>query len=301
MADWTDGYWRSGDGLKLHYRDYPGRGDRPPILCIPGLTRNARDFEDVAASLAGDWRVIAVDLRGRGGSEAAADPMSYVPLTYLADIEALLAQLGIGRFVALGTSLGGLVTMLLAITGPQRLAGALINDVGPEIEPVGLERIRTYVGTPLVWPGWNEAADMLGQASREIYPDWGEADWLRYARRLCREEADGTVVLDYDMRIAEPLKLPAPAVDLWPAFRALAAAAPLLLVRGERSDLLSEATLARMQAEAPAMKVATVPRVGHAPTLDEPEAREAIARLLRRVEDAAADGGLLPAAPRRSS
>jgi pimeloyl-ACP methyl ester carboxylesterase len=283
MAEWADGYWRSADGVKLHYRDYPGRADRPPILCIPGLTRNARDFEDVAASLAGEWRVIAVDLRGRGGSEPAADPMTYAPLTYLADIEALLAELGIARFVAFGTSLGGLVTMLLAVTGPQRLAGALINDVGPEIEPVGLERIRTYVGTPLVWPGWAEAAEMLGQASREIYPDWAGEDWLRYARRLCREEPDGSVVLDYDMAIAEPLKLPAPAVDLWPAFHALAAAAPLLLVRGERSDLLSEATLARMQAEAPGMDVVTVPRVGHAPTLDEPEAREAIARLLERV------------------
>lgn len=286
MARWTDGYWSSADGLRLHYRDYPGRSDRPPILCFPGLTRNARDFEDVAAALGGAWRVIAVDLRGRGGSEYAADPMSYNPLIYLGDVEALLVELGIPRFVAFGTSLGGLVTMLLAATGPQRLAGALINDVGPEIEPVGLERIRAYVGRPLSWQSWREAAAAFGEAGRDIYPDWGTEDWLRYARRLGREQPDGTVVLDYDMAIAEPLRLPAPDVDLWPAFRALAAAAPLLLVRGERSDLLSEATLARMREEAPVMDVVTVPRVGHAPTLDEPQARDGIARLLERVEAA---------------
>jgi pimeloyl-ACP methyl ester carboxylesterase len=287
MADWTDGYWRSPDGLRLHYRDYPGPADRPPVLCFPGLTRNARDFEDLAAALSGEWRVIAVDLRGRGCSEFAPDPMSYNPLTYLGDVETLLAELGISRFVAFGTSLGGLVAMLLAAIGPQRIAGALINDVGPEIEPVGLERIRAYVGRPLTWRGWSEAAAALGEASRDIYPDWEEEEWLRYARRLGRQQADGSVVLDYDMAIAEPLKLPAPEVDLWPAFRALAGSGPLLLVRGERSDLLSEATLARMREEAPEMDVVTVPRVGHAPTLDEPEARVGIARLLERVEGAA--------------
>ena len=114
MADWSDGYWSSADGLKLHYRDYAGPASRPPIICIPGLTRNARDFEGVADRLAGQWRLICVDLRGRGESGHAKDPQTYVPLTYLQDVEALIAGLELKRFVPPGTSLGGLMTMLAA-------------------------------------------------------------------------------------------------------------------------------------------------------------------------------------------
>src|SRR5207244_4298618 len=114
MATYEKRYWWSNDGLRLHYRDYPGRDDRPPILCLPGLTRNARDFEALAARLSPEWRVIAVDLRGRGESAYAKDPMSYVPLTYVQDIEALLGELAVSSYIAFGTSLGGIVTMLLA-------------------------------------------------------------------------------------------------------------------------------------------------------------------------------------------
>ena len=146
MASWSDGYWGSNDGLRLHYRDYAGDASRPPIICIPGLTRNARDFEGVADRLAGQWRLICVELRGRGGSEAAKDPMSYMPVTYLQDMEALVAELKLDRFVLFGTSLGGLITMLMAASGRQRIAGALLNDIGPVLEARGLERIRSYVG-----------------------------------------------------------------------------------------------------------------------------------------------------------
>ena len=137
MSLYTDGYWWSHDDLRLHYRDYAGAkgkgAERPPIICIPGLTRNCRDWEPVAERLAGDWRVIALSLRGRGESAYAKDALSYVPLTYLQDIERLLIHLGIERFVAFGTSLGGIVTMLMAATHPERLVGALINDIGPKI------------------------------------------------------------------------------------------------------------------------------------------------------------------------
>ena len=158
MAEWSDGYWSSSDGLRLHYRDYPGRTDRPPIICIPGLTRNARDFEEVAGRLAGEWRVICVDLRGRGESQHAKDPGTYLPLTYRDDVEALIAELGLSRFIAFGTSLGGLVTMLLAMSDSKRIAGALINDIGPVIDLSGLERIRGYVGRSQSWPTWLHAA-----------------------------------------------------------------------------------------------------------------------------------------------
>ena len=284
MADWSDGYWESSDGLKLHYRDYAGGASRPPIVCIPGLTRNARDFEGVAERLAGQWRLICVELRGRGESGYAREPASYVPLTYLQDLEALIAQLGLDRFVLFGTSLGGLMTMLLAASGKERIAGALLNDIGPVMERAGLEHIRSYVGRARDWPTWLHAARFLAEAQGDRYPGWGVDQWLVYAKRLCRLTPAGRIVFDYDMRIAEPFKLPSgeAGFDLWPAFRALAGI-PSLVVHGAISDLLSAETVARMKAEVPTMESVTVPNVGHAPTLDEPEAQAAIAALLERV------------------
>lgn len=284
MAAWSDGYWWSNDGLRLHYRDYPGREDRPPILCIPGLTRNARDFEAVAERLSGEWRVIAIELRGRGDSAYAKDAMSYVPLTYLQDIVALIAELKLDRFVAFGTSLGGLLTMLLAPTEGRRIAGALINDIGPDVDERGLERIRGYVGRSQSWPTWLHAARHFRETIGTIYPGASIEQWLVYAKRVCKLNPAGRIVLDYDMRIAEPFKLPGSpvGVDLWPAFTALAGR-PLLVVRGGESDLMSAATAARMQAEVPALELVTVPACGHAPTLDEPEVQAAIDRLLAKV------------------
>ena len=285
MAEWSDGYWWSNDGLRLHYRDYAGDASRPPILCIPGLTRNARDFEGVADRLAGDWRLICIELRGRGESAYAKDPMTYVPLTYLQDIEALIGELKLERFILFGTSLGGLMTMLLSMSGQGRIAAALLNDIGPVIETRGLDHIRSYVGKPQNWPTWLHAARELAEAQRDRYPDWPIDDWLVFAKRLCKLNASGRVVLDYDMRIAEPFRMPGgeSGFDLWNAFAGLKGI-PSLVLRGELSDLLSEATAARMADENPAMEFVTVPRVGHAPTLDEKEAQEAIDRLLARVK-----------------
>ena len=285
MAEWSDGYWWSNDGLRLHYRDHAGAGDRPPIICIHGLTRNARDFEGVAARLAPDWRVICVELRGRGESAYAKDPMSYVPLTYLQDMEALVRELRLTRFILFGTSLGGIVSSLIAMTDATRIAGAVINDIGPEIEPRGLERIRTYVGRSQSWPTWMHAARHFAEAQGDVYPGWRLDQWLVFAKRLCKLSPAGRVVLDYDMRIAEPFKLPGGVTgfDMWRAFAGFNGI-PTLLLRGGLSDLLSEATVARMQAENPALEAVTVPHVGHAPTLDEPESCAAIDRLLARVK-----------------
>ncbi len=289
MVEWSDGYWETGDGLRLHYRDYFGPAERPPILCIPGLTRNARDFEGVAGRLAGDWRLICVELRGRGESAYARDATSYVPLTYLQDLEGLIAALKLDRFVLFGTSLGGIITMLLAASGKERIAGALLNDIGPAMEPRGLEHIRSYVGRARDWPTWLHAARFLAEMQRDRYPGWEIDRWLVYAKRLCRLTPGGRILFDYDMRIAEPFKLPSgeAGFDLWPAFRALAGI-PSLVVHGARSDLLSAETVAKMQAEVPAMESVTVPDVGHAPTLDEPEAQAAIDRLLARIGPARA-------------
>ncbi len=288
MAGWSDGYWWSNDGLRLHYRDYAGPASKPPIICIPGLTRNARDFEGVAARLAGDWRVICVELRGRGESAYAKDPMTYVPLTYLQDMEALIRHLELDRFILFGTSLGGLITMLLAMSGETRIKGALINDIGPVLEHRGLDRIRSYVGRSQSWPTWLHAARHFAETQRDVFPNWELEQWLVFAKRLCKLNSSGRIVFDYDMRIAEPFKLPGGATgfDLWGAFAGLKGI-PSLAVRGALSDLLTDETLGKMLAENPAMESVTVADVGHAPTLEEPEAVAAIDRLLARIQSGA--------------
>lgn len=284
MPGYEDRYWWSNDGVRLHARDYPGNGARPPILCLPGLTRNARDFDALAPRLSGQWRVIAPDFRGRGESGYAKDPMSYVPLTYVQDIEALLRELGVERFIAIGTSLGGIVTMLLSGMRPGMIAGAVLNDVGPEIDPAGLSRIRGYVGKSSPWPTWMHAARALAEVHADAYPDWGLEDWLAMAKRVYRLNSAGRVVLDYDMRIAEPFRVPGNEAgpDMWGALAGLAHT-PVLILRGERSDLLSAATAERMVSALGRAELATVPNVGHAPTLMEPAALVAIDRLLDRA------------------
>ncbi len=281
-AQYTDGYWWSNDGLRLHYRDYPGDKSRPPIICIPGLTRNARDFEHVAARLSGDWRVICVDLRGRGESAYAKDPMTYVPLTYVQDLEALLAELKIKKFVSIGTSLGGLITMLMAGLKPGRIVGALLNDIGPVVDEKGLDRIRTSVGRTHSWPTWVHAARDLGEMQAVVYPSYKLEDWIAYAKRVCRLTAQGRIVLDYDMQIAEPMKLAAEPYDLWPAYEALGTA-PVAILRGALSDLLSEATAKDMARRLPNARLTTVSGVGHAPALNEPAATRALGALLKAV------------------
>ena len=284
MAAYTDGYWWSKDGLRLHYRDYPGPSELPPILCIPGLTRNARDFEAVADRLAGAWRVLVVELRGRGESGYARDPLSYAPLTYMQDVQALVEELSLPRVVAFGTSLGGLVTMLLSATAPGLLAGALLNDIGPRIESAGVTRIGGYVGRAQSHATWLHAARALAEAQGAIYPGYDLERWLSYAKRLYKLTAGGRVVLDYDMKIAEPFRVTGgePEFDMWPAFDSLAGR-PVTLLRGELSDLISPETAAEMAARVPELVIATVAGVGHAPVLDEPEAVAAIDALLARV------------------
>lgn len=288
MSRYTDGYWWSKDGLRLHYRDYPAdadRGDRPALLCLQGLTRNARDFAMQAERLAGQWRVICPEFRGRAESAYAKDPMTYVPLVYVQDLECLFETIGLEKFVSIGTSLGGIVTMLLAASRPERLAGALLNDIGPTLEPEGLERIRQNTGSGSAHGTWVHAARALAENNRTVYPDYGLEEWLAMAKRLYRLNSSGRVVLDYDMRIAEPFRVPGSEAgfDLWPtmgAFRGF----PTLIVRGELSDLFSDATAQRMVQEiGDNAELVHVPRVGHAPTLDEPEAVSGIDRLLARV------------------
>jgi len=285
MASFELYTWQSSDGLTLSARIYPGDPARAPVLCLPGLTRNGRDFEDLAAAIAPGRRVICPDLRGRGRSAPAADPATYTPAHYLGDILLLLQGLGIERFVAIGTSLGGLLTMMLASVDPARIVGAVLNDIGPEIDTAGLARIRGYVGVAKRFADWDQAAAALAVAQADTYPAFAHADWLRMARRWMREDADGAIVFDYDMAIARPFAdddgaVPAP--DLWPLFDALAGR-PVTVVRGGVSDILSPATAAAMQARHAGLDLVVLPGIGHAPTLDEAPVRAAIRRVLDQV------------------
>ena len=281
---WTDGWFWSRDGLRLHYRDSGGGADRPVLLCLPGLTRNSADFAGLAAQLAGRWRVVAPDLRGRGESAWPKDSLTYVSLTYLLDIGQLLAAAQIGRFVVLGSSLGGALALQLATGHRADMAGVILNDFGPVVEPAGLARLRANVGRGGNWPTWIHAARDLAQRNAHSFPGWGLPEWLAFAKRLCRLSAAGRIVFDYDPRIAEPFRLPHgdAGSDLWLALDLLADL-PVLSLRGQFSDVLSAATQAEMRARLPQMRMAVVAGVGHAPQLDEPVAAAAIDALLAEV------------------
>ena len=285
----TDGFWHSSDGLKLHYRDYAGGSDsRPPILCMHGLTRNARDFSNMAERLSPEWRVIVPEMRGRGESGYADDPATYNPVQYVEDVEALLGELGIDRFVAIGTSLGGLMTILLSSKQPERIVGAVLNDIGPVIDEGGLDKIRSYVGQGRSFPTWMHAARALEETHEDAHPNYELEDWLEAAKRVMVLGQNGRISFDYDMAIGDAFRETpdsggAPADNLWLAFESLEKT-PLLLVRGELSNLLSEDTVRQMKTRNRGMEIVTVPDTGHAPTLDEPEAMAAIDALLDKVK-----------------
>ncbi len=292
----TDRYHAAPDGVRLHYRDYhgrddPGAPDRPPVLCLHGLTRNARDFEGVALRLqAAGCRVIVPDIRGRGES-GRADPATYALPTYVKDMDALFADAGIDRAVHIGTSMGALLTMLTAAARPGRVVAAVLNDIGPVIERAGLERIAGYIGGGATLADWDAVAARIALTDGPTFPSYGPADWATHARRRARDGADGWIRFDYDPALAATFSPDGgnAADALWPLFDALAGV-PVLSVRGAMSDLFTAATQAAMAARHPAMMVAVVPGVGHAPGLEEAEAVVGIGRLLALVPKALRTG-----------
>ena len=282
--------WTSPDGLSLFARDYaPGPGvARPPVIAIHGLTRNSADFEAIAPLLAQSGRrVLAVDVRGRGLSDRAPDPMTYMPDVYARDVLALMEQAGIDRAVFVGTSMGGLITMALTAIRPKAVVAAILNDIGPEVAPEGLARIAAYSGQPVEIGSWADAAAYAKRINSVAFPHYTDADWDAFARRIFRQQPDGEIGLDYDPDIAVPIRAAgakALVPNLWPMFRRLAKKRPTLLVRGANSDLLSADIAARMKKAAPTMSYVEVPGIGHAPMLDEAEAKAAIFEFLAEVD-----------------
>ncbi len=281
---YQDQYWQSGDGLKLHYRDYPSDSKKIPIICIPGLTRNVRDFEHLGTHLMAERRVIMVNLRGRGASEYANDSGTYNPKTYVNDIIRLMDEIHVPKAIFFGTSLGGIVTMVMASKHQKRVAGTLLNDIGPEIDQRGLDRIGEYVGQGRSFDTWAHAARDLAESGGDIYPDFTLKEWIAFAKKVYRMNSSGRIKLDYDMKISEPFESKGGGSDaMWQMLEALKAL-PTLILRGELSDLFSDATARKMLGILEQGELVTIPRVGHAPSLEEPTSLDAIAALLQRIE-----------------
>ncbi len=275
-------YWfDSHDGLRLFSRVYAAAAaDAPVVLCLHGLMRNSRDFDDLAAHLAARYRVIVPDVRGRGWSARDPNFNNYQIPVYVQDLLTLLAGLGAPRVRVIGTSMGGLMAMVLAVMEPRAVSGIVLNDVGPEVDPRGLERIRSYAGKTAPVRDWAEAVAQLRSLYGVAWPGLSDARWEQIARLTYRANAQGVPELDADPNIAEPLRdTRAAAPDLWPMWGALARV-PMLAIRGAHSDILSAATVERMQRGKPDLRVLEVADRGHAPLLDEPECLAAIDEFL---------------------
>jgi pimeloyl-ACP methyl ester carboxylesterase len=276
--------WRSHDGLRLYSRVYPGpKASAPTVLCLHGLTRNSRDFEDLAPHLKGRYRVIAPDLRGRGFSARDPQIQNYQAAVYVQDIVALLDRMDAPRVAVIGTSLGGMLAMMLGFGQPGRIAGMILNDVGPEIDPVGIERIKQYAGRLPPAGSWSVAVAQTQAMFGDAWPDLSEDRWQALARRGFRANAAGVVEVDADPGIGAALRAaPAAAADLWPLWQALRGI-PTLAIRGARSDILSAAVFARMKRENPGLEQLEVANRGHVPLLDEPECIAALDGFLSRI------------------
>ena len=282
--------WSSADGLSLYAKSYGPASAPLSVLCIHGLTRNHKDFEPMIAALPGHYRFVAVDVRGRGRSAHDPEHKNYNPAIYAKDMGLLLDKLGIRRAVLIGTSMGGLISLMMMRRTPKRIAGVVLNDVGPVVEKTGIARIAGYAGKVQPVTDWQSAAAAVKTIQGQAFPDMPEERWMDFARRTYKELPSGEVVLDYDPNIARSLgKVKPGAVTnfaLWRMFGGLKKA-PLLVVRGAKSDILSEKTAQEMVRRHPDARLATVPRVGHAPILDEPEAVSSISDFLARLESKA--------------
>jgi len=302
MSNYTDIIFTSDDGLRLSARDYAAGlqanaasghvapAHLPahlPILCLHGLTRNAADFDEFAPRIAAlGRRVLALDVRGRGLSAHDPQPDNYNPKVYAKDVETLLDNLGIERAIFVGTSMGGLITMTLAARNIERIAAAVLNDIGPVISARGLARIAGYAGKAVHPASWGEAAGVVKQINHCAFPDYPDREWDKWARRAFAPDENGRLRPRYDPNIALSLqngKLRPTSLGARKAFRALTSQRPTLLVRGVLSDLLEARQADWMRRAAPLMEYVEVPDVGHAPMLTEPEAFDAIVRILAKL------------------
>jgi pimeloyl-ACP methyl ester carboxylesterase len=283
-APFTETYWTSLDGLRLYTRVYESEAaGAATVLCLHGLTRNSRDFEELAPHLQDRFRVIVPDLRGRGLSARDPNPQNYQPAIYVQDLVALMDTVGASQVTVIGTSLGGLLAMMLGVGHRSRIAGIVLNDIGPEADPAGIERIKGYAGRLPPPNDWSEAIAQTRSMFGDAWPNLSAERWSTIVRRGYRKDASGAIRVDADPMIGEMLRAaPAATATLWP-FWSVLRGMPMLAIRGERSDILSAATFARMKAENPDLRQLEVALRGHVPLLDEPECLAAIDAFLARA------------------
>ena len=290
VSTYSEIHYTSNDGLALYARDYAACSGpaRLPVICLHGLTRNSSDFDELAPWIAAQGRrVLAPDVRGRGHSARDPDPSHYQPMVYAGDVIKLAHDLGIARAVFVGTSMGGIITMTLAMRRLGLISAAILNDIGPVLSEKGLARITGYAGKGSTLHSWQQAADYVKGINHSAFPDNPDEEWPKWARRAFQENEQGQLVLRYDPNIALSLqsgKLAPTSMVARMAFRRLARNRPTLLVRGALSDLLEPAQAGYMRKAAPAMQYAEVPNVGHAPMLTEPAALEAIRGFLSQTD-----------------
>lgn len=288
MADYVVLRYTGSDGLALAARDYPAAAGPAhlPVICIHGLTRNAADFDELAPLLARmSRRVLAIDVRGRGDSARDPNPANYNPITYAGDVVKLMHDLGLARAVFVGTSMGGLITMTLAIRKLDLVAAAVLNDIGPVMSVAGLARIAAYTGKGGSVGNWEEAAAYVKDINRGAFPSNLDDEWDKWARRAFAEDA-GALALRYDPQIGAAIedgKLRPTSMMARLAFKRLARNRPTLLIRGALSDLVEQRQADYMRHAAPTMDYAEVPNVGHAPMLTEPAALAALQAFLAKL------------------
>ena len=270
------------DGKSLYYRDYgdPLSG-RTAVLCLPGLSRNSRDFHDLACHLATTRRVVCPDYRGRGLSDYDGDSANYHPKALLGDIRHLLVASGIHHFIAIGTSMGGLLAAGFGAMAPSTLRGVILNDIGPEIGNAGLGKVMSYLGQDNPQDNWEDAIATL----REMLPGLNfrsSEEWRSAAEGTFRTGKDGKLHIDWDPRIIEPMRQRASNEELWQLFRSLKQI-PVLGFRGETSEILSTETFGRMASALPRFTAVTITGAGHTPSLGEAEALTAIDDFLEKI------------------
>ncbi|HEX7775164.1 MAG TPA: alpha/beta hydrolase [Parvibaculum sp.] len=280
-APYREVFYTTQDGLRLFAKDFGPRGSKPtPVICLPGLTRNSKDFDELATHLSASRRVICPDLRGRGRSQYCDGWADYTPQTEMLDVFDLMGALGLHQAAFIGTSRGGIIAMLMAAQRPNAIRAATLVDIGPEVALDGLKRIASYAGVMEAPESWTEAAFKLRMMNERDFPTLTGDDWYVQARRTFAER-DGAPKLDYDPKIGVGLRKGLEAANgsapppMWPQFKALSHV-PLLTIRGENSDILSAETLRRMGKEHPKFSSVTVKDRGHVPFLDEPEALAAL-------------------------
>lgn len=270
----------TGDGLKLAYED---EGEGTVLLCLPGLTRNARDFDDLADAISG-VRIVRLTYRGRGESDYDPNYLNYNVAQEARDTLELLDHLGIEKAVFVGTSRGGLIAMLTALVAKDRMLGVILNDIGPEVNKDGIGRIMDYLGIQPKETTFEAAANALQEAMGAEFPNLTDANWHQLATRYYEVGPTG-LQLNYDpkLRDAVIVQIEQPEIDLWPFFDAMDGL-PLALIRGANSDLISEECVAEMQRRRADMIYANVPDRGHVPFLNETKSVEAIELLLEKIK-----------------